>query len=456
MISADIDLAVLDEVARYPAGTQELVDKRLSSSYLNWIRAASTPQFPSDQAGQLWDMSTRCRYEVKCSHCGTWQALEVDTHLNPETAQVECGHCKGDMTRDRLSVGHWEAENLAAPWEGYQVSKLMSHRVDLATLAALYQSVLRGDVSAEAVQQFWNQDVGRSYLPKGGHLDADLLDACCSDSDYTHMPSTGDKCVMGVDVGSSLHVVIVEPRGSLLYIVFAATVATFEELGALFVRYGVRRCVIDAAPETHKAREFADEPGHRGRVWLATYVEDQTGNKSQICKWDEKEHTVQVNRTMAMDTVLHCVNTRRYVLPYPPLLARELGGAVNTTGTGAFYRQLCSPIRVLVLDAKDRQVARYDQNGPDHYAHATLYSMAALDQAIGELGVPPPIEHESDPDDPYAEMSPIDALFRQDPTAHAMLDSGSTRVVPMARAALRPAVASEYHQCPRSLPRCSR
>ena len=92
---------------------------------------------------------------------------------------------------------------------------------------------------------------------------------------YTADEYAGQRCVMGVDVGTVLHVVVREPRPrkgwmnpcSRLW--FAGEVQDFAALGRLMVKYHVTRCVIDALPETHAARTFAEDYSY---VHLAYYV----------------------------------------------------------------------------------------------------------------------------------------------------------------------------------------
>ncbi|MDE2103306.1 MAG: phage terminase large subunit family protein [Patescibacteria group bacterium] len=417
LISVAADLAILDEIARYPQAAVDMIEPRLSSSYLNWQRAASTPVYPSDPAGILWEQSSQQYYYVACSHCGTRQSLTIDANLEPETGMVFCRHCHGDMRADRLTLGEWVAEKPGAHWTGFQISKLYSHRVDLADLGRRFAAVLRGDAPASAVQQFWNQEKGESYMPKGGHLEAEHLDACCSDPEYTRMPDVGENCVMGVDIGALLHVTIWQPKGGKLYLAHLGTYQHFAELGPLVHRYGVKRCVVDGEPETRAARAFADDKAFHRRIYLADYPPTTGGNKSLLCRWDEQTRTVKIHRTMALDQVLHNVYTGFFVLPSPPRQAQQLGGAIDARGLGMFYRQMLAPIRVMRLTDDGEQEAMYDQNGADHYAHSVVYAIAAAEQAVGEIGVvsvrPSPAQM-ADATNPYGDVAePIDAFYLQ-------------------------------------------
>jgi hypothetical protein len=187
---------------------------------------------------------------------------------------------------------------------------------------------------------------------------------------------------MGVDVGSRLHVVVVVREGERRRMVHCDSVRTFAELDGLMARYDVAQCVVDANPETREAQAFAAR--HRGRVWLAYYPHWSDDQRSELAVWDRERGVVKINRTAALDTVVKRVEQRWLVLSRN---ARELGGSVDRAGVGEFYRHMGSPIRVIADDARGNPVARYEQNGPDHYAHAVVYAEVASAQQPREAGV---------------------------------------------------------------------
>ncbi|NJN53992.1 MAG: hypothetical protein HC804_04070 [Anaerolineae bacterium] len=169
---------------------------------------------------------------------------------------------------------------------------------------------------------------------------------------------------MGVDVGRVLHVVIRSGRNSdgERPQRFAGVVDSFEEVGRLIQQYNVQTCVMDALPETRKARDlqanFTD-----ARVWLAYYTGGGIGSKKQeAADWNGREGVVNLDRTRMLDTTL----------------ARFIGGAPeNTLPANArdlpdYYAQLKAPIRQL-----EDGVARYVESGADHFAHAENYCTAA-------------------------------------------------------------------------------
>jgi hypothetical protein len=379
LLSVDADLLCLDEVAQYTAGTLDVAARRLGSSAFAWQRAGSTPRYPKDEMGVLWDQSTQRAYHSRCPGCGSWQCLQVMTHLDPTTATVRCAACNADMTAARLAPGEWIAASPGRQWEGYHVNKLLSPRVDLAVLAATQRRVLDGRTSASETQEFYNSDCGIPWLPAGGAMDAAQLDACMSDDTFSTLPTAAKDSVMGVDVGARLHIRInTAERDGRARAALVDSVRTFEELDALMVRFNVSTCVIDANPETRKAREFAER--WPGRVTVAYYPNWGADQANELCTWSKDEPVVKINRTAALDAVQAMVAQRRLILPQG---AYALGGDTDRAGHGEYYRHMSSPIRVIADNSRGNPTPHYEQNGPDHYAHAEVYAYVAAQQQGG-------------------------------------------------------------------------
>lgn len=138
---------------------------------------------------------------------------------------------------------------------------------------------------------------------------------------------------------------------------------SFDEVGRIFRRYGVDTLVIDALPETRKARELqAGLP--RGKCWLAYYVD---GSKDkEIAKWDEDKGTVIIDRTRAMDDTYTQFYEEAFTLP------------ANARDIRDYYAHLCASVRALEEKRDETPVARYVHSQPDHYAHAETYCNVAM------------------------------------------------------------------------------
>ncbi len=177
---------------------------------------------------------------------------------------------------------------------------------------------------------------------------------------------------MGADVGIKLHVVIRQHLGEdRTRALFIGEVDTFEELAELMTRYDVRRCVIDALPDIHKAREFAR--ARPGKVWLAYYDRQDTDHLWVKGKGSDVA-TVHINRVQSLDEVFALFQEGQAELPSD---ARHLGGRVEG-GVGEYYREMMALKRTLEENAQGNWVARYVSEGrADHYAHAEVYCLLA-------------------------------------------------------------------------------
>ena len=177
---------------------------------------------------------------------------------------------------------------------------------------------------------------------------------------------------MGVDVGIKLHVVIRQRLDdNRTRALFIGEVDSFEELAELMTRYAVRRCVIDAQPELHKAREFAR--AWPRKVWLAFYDREH-GDHEWVRGKGGDVSIVHVNRTQALDEVFALFQEGKAELPSD---ARHLGGRVQH-GIGEYYREMMALKRSLEENAQGNWVSRYvSERKADHYAHAEVYCMLA-------------------------------------------------------------------------------
>jgi hypothetical protein len=290
---------------------------------------------------------------------------EVDGH-----PFIACRKCRQSL--DRLATGEWVATFPDRPIAGFHLTKLFSRT---ANLIDILENLSTTDETKR--REAFNQDLGEPYTPKGGQLDDQVLDACRRD--YGHGPAKAERTVMGVDVGSVLHVVIRGPKhpetGERPQR-WAGDVDSFEELGRVAIRYSVERTVIDALPETRKAREY--QAAHKpGSVWLAYYVTQKTGiKKGEPAQWDAENGVVNLDRTRMLDTTFSRFYDAENTLP---AYARDIRD---------YYNHLKAPVRKLEDGPGGDKVAVYIENAPDHLAHAENYcTVAGMTPPVKRAGV---------------------------------------------------------------------
>ena len=362
LLTVDADVVLYDEVDRLNEGTLALGAERLGSSLLGWQRYLSTPVYPEMGIDASWLKSDRRRWHVRCRACSAEQAPSFPENLT-EAGQLVCAACHGPLP-PAWSEGRWLAENPGAEVHGYHVSKFLSPRADLVKLARTgYRILARDETDPSKVQEFYNQGLGLPHAPEGGQLSRAEIEACVGDYALEHWYPQG--ATMGVDVGARLHVRIngQAPNGKAKAAEIR-TVPNFEDLDPLIRQYDITTCVVDAAPEGHKAREFAAR--WPGRVWLCTYPNTANWPHQEPAVWNDDEQTVSAHRTLTLDATFARVRERR--VEYPR-------GALAIPG---FAEQLMASIRVIEPDSRGNPTARYVEGSKaDHYAHAENYAYIA-------------------------------------------------------------------------------
>lgn len=359
--SVDADCMLYDEVDELAEGTLSLGEKRLGHSSLKWQRAISTPTYPGDGINALFETSDQRHWFIKCHHCNERQPLTFHDNLDIKTATVVCKKCRRPI--DRLQRGEWVPKITAnTNVRGYQINRLFCERTDLNGLIINSQKTTEYEI-----KEFYNSDLGLPYAPKGSRLNKTILRACI-DGGY-EAPCEEAGCVMGVDVGSMLNVVIrKQQEGSYNKAVYIGTIKDFEELDELIKRFDVEVCVIDANPETRKAKELQER--HMGIVYLAYYWprDDKRQELIEIQKdEDDGVDVVKVNRTQAGDHVSNGFTKKTLILPS------------NIESIPNYFAQVMAPIRVIEKDKSGNEVATYQEFGkPDHYFHSEIYAFIAL------------------------------------------------------------------------------
>lgn len=367
--SVPVHIAVMDEYDEIDPRAPAMIEKRLGHSSIAEQRLVSTPTYTGVGIDAEWEKTTQHQWMLRCEHCGRWQditiqdvVLEWDDLERPVrwyeqdgVPYVACRHCRKKL--NRLAMGRWVPTYPDRVALGYHISKLFVASSDLTDILKNL-----GKVNEEDRKQAYNQDLGLPYAPRGTKLTAAVLDGVRRE--YGMLAASAHSTYMGIDVGLQLHVVIRHSENGQL--VWAGTVTHFEDLPALVRRYRVRRCVIDALPETRKAREFQGKLSP-GVVWLAYY--NAAGSKhDEMSVWNEKEYVVSVDRTRSIDEVVARITTGEYTLPAS---ARDIP---------EYYDHLLNIVRVTKKSPDGNVVAVWMKTGPDHYAHAENYCLVASER----------------------------------------------------------------------------
>lgn len=347
IISVDSDANFMDEIDRMPQKNMSFFNKRLGNSTLKWERSASTPTYPNFGIDKMFSESSQGFYVLRCSSCNKRDTLDYPESIDAVNKRLICKHCKKPIVPWQCE-GQWVHKYPKKSKRGYHISALYSPALDIT---GLLKDAAK--TSETEKQQFYNQRLGLPYEPQGARITQVILDACRR-SHISGLLPTYRGGEMGVDVGTVLNVVI----GKDDKIVRMLEIKTFSELGRYMELYDIKTCVIDALPETRKAKEFADK--YKGRVFLC-YYDKQKMDKDGIATFDRKAKVVHTNRTAALDELFDLVLNQKVALP------KNANEIVN------FYPHLQALIRVVEENTEGNKVAVYQRSGADHYAHAMNY-----------------------------------------------------------------------------------
>ena len=371
--SIDADALILDELDEMDPRAPSIARKRLGHSLIAEERICSTPTYGGMGIHAEWGQTDQREWHVRCEHCDEWQTLTIrqvvtewDQLERPvrwhgqaeERAFVACRKCGREL--NRLAHGRWVPTWPGRDVAGYHITKLFSPTAHLLTLVQALQTT-----DETKRKEAFNQDLAEPYTPRGGRLTDDVLDACIRP--YFHRNTRAAECVVGIDVGRVLHCVA---RGFNVETgerpqLFAGE-ADWGNVVPLIKRLGASLVVIDALPETTKARELqAMLPP--GMVWLAYYSQQRTGLKqADASDWDFANGVVNLDRTRTLDELMALFIDQVNTLP------------ANARDLPDVYDHLKAPTRVIEEAPGGARVARYVETGPDHFAHAENYCAVAF------------------------------------------------------------------------------
>ena len=376
-----IDSAYVDEKDRCNTSNLLLLPDRYSASPYRFHREISNPTVEGFGIDERYQDSSRGEWQIKCEHCGKWFVPDFWEHVvrqvddnvyvprDPNYVVGEYGvaemiHTCGKPT-NRLALGEWIHSEPRKIWKGFRISKLFSKFASLGELIEKWQDSV-GNTTKEQV--FYNSDLGLPFTSEGAKITEGMLNLCRRPYKWpvTRVDPSNIR-LMGIDVGSVLHVVIRErvrtdTRGLEFRLLLACTVESFAEVARLLREWQPRRAVIDSMPEIHKVSELKAEFKN---VWASTFQEQAI--EPHINRVERK---IGMNRTAVLDGVQQGFAQQDLLIP---MQGRDLDG-------GNYYSQLQASTRILETDdEKPEKKPRFMwvHTKPDHYFLAEGYCVQA-------------------------------------------------------------------------------
>lgn len=360
--SVPADMIVLDELDEVEPESKSMAKERLSHSDFARIVELSNPSIPEYGVDEAYQASDQRHWTIKCTSCGEWTVMEREfpMKLGEEVRIIlprqdgtfyrACAKCSAELD---VSAGEWVADFPQRPTHGYLISQLISSKVDPGQILHDYRTT-------RYPTRFYNLKIGVAWADLERRLDVSSVLSLCGEAPM--LEQSEQRCTMGVDTGSDLHVVILREGvdGKTQQLVHLAVCKQFSDLARLMKAFRVWNCAIDGLPETHATREFA--LAHRGKVHMCFFVESQRGEP----KWNQEAQTMNIHRTDALDASRKAIRDRLVALPRQVPIVEE------------FARHMTCDAKVLEEDEETgAKRYKYIRTGEDHFSLAFTYAWLA-------------------------------------------------------------------------------
>lgn len=394
------DLGIIDELDECDEGNISKMPDRLRESKFPQLLRVSNPGIAGRGIHKAWKDGSRARYHHQCTRCGerqyldwfvnfvrriddgTWVPRDSYRWANPNEGDLRpvCRRCKDPWT-PVVQGGLWIAES-----PGKTPSFHMS-RLDIlppakgSPIRVYFAEWLLAQTNPALLSAFWRGTLGWPHEGTGQRISEEMLEMASLrqlPNDTNPDPEIYKKktVIMGVDVGSVLNVWIDELEDGIKnkdgegddyrrrsrYI---CAVLQFEDLHRLIKEYAVQVLVIDAAPETRKAKEIRDHyAGSEVQVWLCRFhPQARIGKAAFGLKMEHVEHVITVDRTQLLDCTFDEIRTGSHSMP------------LDYSTISGLSDQLKAPVRK--LDAHSQRYVWEEGNDPDHYRFADAYARVA-------------------------------------------------------------------------------
>jgi hypothetical protein len=364
---------IIDELDLCDQTNIEIGDERLSASENKTEIKVSNPSINDYGINKEYKNTDEKKWFIKCSHCGKSLHLNFFEHIVREVEEktfvlldddyeegmsrdvfVFCEKCHKPI--DRFVKGEWVA-NQKSDKSGYYISKLFSTNMSIKELVDKFEEGLKNETK---MQRFYNGDLGLPYISSSTKITFEILNDC--KRDYNLLEGSTKTCIIGVDVGSLLNVIISEVQGDMtLRVVFIGTVHDEADIYDLVRQFNVKFGCIDALPETRMSKRITQKVRGIFGVYFGNVKVDSINIDNKL---------ITVERTQAIDAVKEALSLQTILLPQnaDKLLP------VESNGFSEFYNQMNASTRIL----DEKELYKWvEGDKPDHYMLAMVYMLIA-------------------------------------------------------------------------------
>jgi hypothetical protein len=390
-ISVPSDANNYDEVNFSNPRVLNQYKSRLQHSAYKYERYISTPTIPNYGVSELYNRSDRKRLFIKCNHCGEQQTLDWPTSIffkehstgkviphNDEFIElyiekeyeyqpfIGCKKCHRELDRS-WQYREWVAEfpernrDPDSGISGYHINQLDATYISALEIVRASDKRLDG---YKKIEDFYNFVLA---LPYEGGDSVKITEASKQVATIPlAMPDSGSGCYLGVDLGSTCHIVIIKDIylptkiGPTPVVIAAYRVSKDvleERLPEFIKKYGCLFVVSDAQPYTITVEKIAKM--HLNRMSVCFFG----GKKSYSLTSDYIN--VTANRTNALDEVTDSI---------------PVGNTLVASGIPDYdilWQHMKNLVKVKAEDDDGSEYYEYVKVGEDHYGYALCYALLA-------------------------------------------------------------------------------
>lgn len=349
------DLNVHDESDRSDQTIIQQYESRLANSDYKGRWYFSNPTAPGIGAHKYWQISDQKHWFVKCHSCNEKQCLKWPDSICKERRVFVCNKCNKEITDDDRRGGDWVRRFNNKDISGYWISQLMNPKTSAKDILLAYETKDR--------QFFHNFVLGLPYKGSDVVVDREVIV-----SNIVLTENKKQKVAIGVDNGIEKHYVIGNSEG----IFEIGMTKSWDDIEKLKRKYQATM-VIDLNPYPKMPKSLAEK--YRGEVYCSFYKRDK--DRLGTIEWGKKDKSGMVysDRNKIIQECIDLI----------------VDGGVNynmpESALEGYIYHWDNIYQIIEEDALGvpRAIWKTVEGRPDHWVHATVYWMLAMERA-GERG----------------------------------------------------------------------
>lgn len=349
-------LNIHDEVDASDQAVITQYETRQQASAGGWRWYFSHPSLSDFGIDKHWQKSDQKEWFITCSHCSKEQYLKWPENIHIESQKLICKYCKDEIYPKDLHNGRWVARYKDRDFSGYHITQLMCSWITP-------QKIIQ-DFNEKDPQYFHNYVLGLPFAsPDSKVNEKDIM------KNVTNaLNDQSGRIVIGVDTGVTIWYVCMNKKG----IFYWNAAKDYDELEHLLQRWPKSVIVMDAGGDLVLPRKLREK--YRGRVFLASYRSDKTGEELVKFGEDNEFGTVWIDRNRMIS-----------------LTAQEFKDArIPLYGTPQewwdYWTHWSNIYRIEEITGLGTKRYKWERNGADHLVHATVYARAGASKFFTEDG----------------------------------------------------------------------